>query len=165
MLTFLQKGQKIAVIGSSDTHNPPRVENANGRAVGVPTTNVDMKKLSQTELLAAIKNGRVWISDSPTNYSLEFSAFNGSRINIGEASASLNGKIRLDCTVKNLPVGATVFLISNGQVLQKDKIENAEYIFAKEFSVEKDSYFRPEARNEKGSMLVLTNPIFVSVKK
>lgn len=162
---YLQQGQKITVIGSSDTHSPPLAGDANGRAVGVPTNNVGMKKLSQTELLAAIKNGRVWISDSPTNYSLEFSAFNGSRINIGETGASLDGRIHLDCKAKNFPAGAIVSLISNGQILQKNEIENAEYIFDKSFSVEKDSYFRLEVRDEKGAMLALTNPIYVSVKK
>ena len=157
---LLRQGQKITVIGSSDTHTPPLAGNANGRAVGVPTNNVGMKKLSQTELLAAIKNGRVWISESSANYGLEFSAFNGSRINIGETGASLNGKIRLDCKAKNFPVGATVSLISNGQVLQTDKIERAEYAFSKNFDIEKDAYFRLEIRNEAGAMLALTNPIF-----
>jgi hypothetical protein len=161
----LQKGQKIPVIGSSDTHVPPLAENKNGLAVGIPTNHAGMKSLTQNELLAAIKNGRVWISDAPTNYSLEFSAFNGTRINIGDAGASLNGKIRLDCKAKNFPVGALVSLISNGQVLQTEKIENAEYIFDKSFSVEKDSYFRLEARDAKGSMLALTNPIYVRLKK
>lgn len=162
---LLQNNQKITAIGSSDTHNPPLAENKNGLAVGVPTTRVGMKKLTQTELLKAIKNGRVWISDKPSDYSLEFSAFNGSRLNIGETSVSLNGKIRFDCKAKNFPVGATVSLISNGQVLQKDKIEQTEYAFAKEFNIEKDSYFRLEVRNEKGAMLAFTNPIYVTVKR
>ncbi len=105
------------------------------------------------------------MSESSANYVLEFSAFSNSRIDIGDAGASLNGKIRLDCKTKHFPVGANVSLISNGQILQKDVIENAEYIFDKSFSVEKDSYFRLEARDATGSMLALTNPIFVSVKK
>jgi len=162
---LLQNNQKITAIGSSDTHSPPVAGNKTGRAVGIPTTHVGLKKLTQTELLKAIKNGRVWISDAPTNYNLEFSAFNGSRINIGEPSASLNGKIRFDCKAKNFPLGATVSLISNGQVLQTEKIKQMEYVFAKEFNVEKDSYFRLEIRNETGAMLAFTNPIYVSVKR
>lgn len=162
---LLQNNQKITAIGSSDTHNPPLAENKNGLAVGVPTNHVGMKNLIQAELLAAIKNGRVWMSESSANYVLEFSAFGSSRINIGETSASLNGKIRVDCKAKNFPVGATVSLISNGQVLQADKIENAEYVFSKNFSAEKDSYFRLEVRDAKGAMLAFTNPIYVSVKQ
>ena len=123
-----------------------------------------MKQLAQNDLLAAIKNGRVWISANPTDYSLEFSAFNGSRINIGDLAANLNNKIRFDCRAKNFPVGATVSLISNNQVLLKEKIERAEYVFAKEFSGEKDSYFRLEVRSETGAMLAFTNPIYIQIK-
>ncbi len=162
---FLQRGQRITAIGSSDTHNPPLAENKNGLAVGGPTTRVGMKSLTQTELLAAIKNGRVWTSEGSANYGLEFSAFNNSRINIGETSASLNGKIRFDCKAKNFPVGATFSLISDGQVLQTDKIESAEYVFTKDFSIEKNSYFRLEVRDAKGAMMAFTNPIYISVKQ
>ncbi len=162
---LLQKGQKITAIGSSDTHNPPLAENKNGLAVGVPTNHAGMKSLTQNELLAAIKNGRVWISAAPPNYNLEFSALNGSRVNIGDTSVILNGNIRLDCKAKNFPVGATVSLISDGQVLFSEKTGNAAYIFTKNFSVGKDSYFRLEVRSEKGAMLAFTNPIYVSVKQ
>ncbi len=157
----LQKGEKITAIGSSDTHVAPLTENKNGLAAGVPTNHAGMKSLRQNELLAAIKNGRVWISASSANYGLEFSAFNGSRINIGDAGVSLNGKIRLSFKAKNFPVGGKVSLISDGQILQMKKIENAEYIFTKNFIVEKDMYFRLEIRNEAGAMLALTNPIFL----
>lgn len=161
----LQKGQKITAIGSSDTHNPPLAKNKNGAAVGIPTTRVGMKNLTQDGLLAAIKNGRVWIGESSANYDLEFSAFGSSQINIGETGASLNGRIRLDCKAKNFPVGAAVSLISNGQILQTEKIEQAEYAFSKTFDVEKDAYFRLEIRNETGAMLALTNPIYIQVKR
>lgn len=75
----LQKGLKISVIGSSDTHNPPigNPPPANGRPIGQPTTHAGMKALSQKELLAAIKHGRVWISDESFDYKLSFSAQNG----------------------------------------------------------------------------------------
>ncbi|MBA3692106.1 MAG: PHP domain-containing protein [Acidobacteria bacterium] len=163
--TLLQRGNRITAIGSSDTHSPPLAENKNGLAIGIPTNHVGMKQLAQNDLLAAIKNGRVWISANPTDYSLEFSAFNGSRINIGDLAANLNNKIRFDCRAKNFPVGATVSLISNNQVLLKEKIERAEYVFAKEFSGEKDSYFRLEVRSETGAMLAFTNPIYIQIKK
>ncbi|MGI9035840.1 MAG: hypothetical protein ACR2GD_07345, partial [Pyrinomonadaceae bacterium] len=88
-----------------------------------------------------------------------------SQINIGETGASLNGRIRLDCKAKNFPVGAAVSLISNGQILQTEKIEQAEYAFSKTFDVEKDAYFRLEIRNETGAMLALTNPIYIQVKR
>jgi hypothetical protein len=163
--TLLQKGQRITAIGSSDTHNPPLAENKNGLAVGVPTNHVGLKNLTQNELLAAIKKGRVWISDKPAGYILEFSASSGAkRLNTGDTAQVSDKKIRLDCKAKNFSVGASISLISNNQVLQTDKIENAEYVLAKTFDVEKDSYFRLEVRDSNGTMLAFTNPIFVRKK-
>jgi len=163
---FLQSGQKITAIGSSDTHNPPLAENANGRAVGVPATHVGMKKLTQTEFLAAIKNGRVWISDNPTAYLLDFLAFNSkTRFVIGETFPNLTNSIKLECRAKNFPVGSTVSLISDGKVLLKDDVKNVESMFAKSFDVQKNSYFRLEVRSETGAMLALTNPIYAQIKR
>ena len=160
---ILQKGGRITAVGSSDTHTPPAVSNdfSTNFAVGTPTTRVGLKKLSQTELLAAIKNGRVWISDQPADYDLEFSAFDGKKqFNIGETAQVSDGKIRLQLKAKNFPVGANISLVSNGKILQTDKIENIHYALSKEFDITKDSYFRIEIRNENGAMLALTNPIY-----
>ncbi len=161
---LLQKGQKITAIGSSDTHNPPLAENKNGLGIGTPTNHAGMKSLTQNELLAAIKSGRVWISESTANYNLEFTAAGLTQFNIGDAGAGLNGKIRVECNAKNFPAGSSVSLISNGQILQKEKIEQSDYTFNKIFEVDKDSYYRLEVRDAAGKMLALTNPIFVSDK-
>ena len=162
---LLQQGKRITAIGSSDSHAPPLTEYKNGSPLGTPTTNIGMKNLTQKDLLAAIKAGRVWVSANPANYNLEFSAFNGSRLHIGDIGASLNGAIRLDCRAINFPVGATMSLISDRRVLQTEKIENAEYSFAKGFAVEKDGYFRLEARDANGAMLAFTNPIYIQTKR
>ena len=162
---LLQQGSRITAIGSSDSHAPPVPEYKNGSPLGAPTTNVGMKNLTQKDLLAAIKAGRVWVSASPAAYDLEFSAFNGSRLNIGGTGESLNGAIRLECRAQNFPVGASLSLISNGRILQTEKIERAEYNFAKNFAVEKDAYFRLEARAANGAMLALTNPIYIQTKR
>ena len=163
----LQTNKKIVVVGSSDTHRPPVAESKDGNPIGTPTVHAAMKTLSQTEFLNAVKNGRVWISDAASNnYELEFSAFDGQRrINIGETAASLNNRIRLDVHVKNFPTGAIVTLVSNGQTLQTDKIESAEFQSAKAFAIEKDGYFRLEIRDAKSKMLALTNPIYITAKK
>jgi len=164
---LLQKGFRLTAIGSSDSHSPPTETNgySTNLAIGSPTNYVGMKKLTQNELLTAIKNGRVWVGDAPTNHSLEFSASNGLRINIGDLAASLNNKIRFDCRAKNFPIGATVSLISNNKVLLREKIEQTEYIFAKEFESEKNLYFRLEVRSETGAMLAFTNPIYIQTKQ
>ncbi len=160
----LQQGQKITAIGSSDTHAPPLADVKNGLPIGTPTTRVGMKKLSQNALLEAVKNGRVWIADSPKNYTLEFSASGSSRTGIGETGTSLNGKIRLESKAENFPAGAVFMLISNGQILQTDKFESGEFVFSRLFNVGNDAYYRVEVRDSKGGMLALTNPIFVKKK-
>lgn len=163
---LLQKNFRLTAIGSSDTHSPPLNGNANGRAVGVPTTHVGMKKLTQTELLNAIKNGRVWISDNPTTYNLDFSAFDSkNKFVIGETVSNLTNSIKLDCQAKNFPVGSTVSLISDGKVLLKETVENVQAAFAKNFDVKEKFYFRLEVRNETGAMLAFTNPIYIQSKR
>lgn len=162
---LLRQNKRITAIGSSDTHSAPSSENKNGSPVGVPTNNVGLKNLSQKELLAAIKNGRVWISDKPAAYEFEFAASSaGKRFNIGESAPAANKKIRLDFKARSFPAGASVSLISNGAVVRTGKIENGEYVLNETFTVEKDSYFRVEARGENGAMLAFSNPIFVVLK-
>jgi hypothetical protein len=161
---FLQTGGRITAVGSSDTHSPPAESNnyATNFAVGTPTTHVGLKKLSQPELLAAIKSGRVWISDKPDDYHLEFSIFDGKKqFIIGETAQLSDEKIRLEFKVKNFPEGASISLISNGKILQTDKLESREYALNKTFNIEKDSYFRVEIRGADGAMIALTNPIYI----
>ncbi|MDQ3748959.1 MAG: CehA/McbA family metallohydrolase [Acidobacteriota bacterium] len=162
---LLQQGKRITAIGSSDSHAPPLPEYKNGSPLGTPTTHVGMRKLAQKDLLAAIKAARVWLGANPADYRLEFSAFNGSQIDIGSSGASLNGSIRFNFGAYNFPVGAAVSLISNGKVLLEEEIREKNYASAKEFSVVKDAYFRLEVRSATGAMLALTNPIYIQVKK
>jgi hypothetical protein len=163
---LLRQGKRITAIGSSDSHAPPVPEYKNGLPLGSPTTRVGMKRLTQSDLLAAIKNGRVWISDAPADYDLEFTAAGVSQSNIGASgAASSNGKIRLQFRARNFPIGANVFLISGGDVLQKEKIEKNDNAMVKEFDVAKNSYFRLEVRGANGAMLALTNPIYIQTNK
>jgi hypothetical protein len=163
---LLRQEKRITAIGSSDSHAPPIPGYKNGSPLGSPTTRVGMKRLTQGDLLSAIKTGRVWISDAPADYDLEFFAVGNSQTGIGAVgAASSSGKIRLQYRARNFPIGANVFLISGGNVLHTEKIEKTEYAFAKEFDVEKKSYFRLEVRGANGAMLALTNPIYIQKKR
>ncbi len=161
---LLQQGKRITAIGSSDSHAPPLPEYKNGSPLGTPTTHVGMKNLTQKNLLTAIKAGRVWISANPADYNLEFSALNG-LTDIGGIGASLNGATRLEFYGNNFPVGGSVSLISNGKVLLKEEVKQTEHRFDKEFSVEKNAYFRLEIRDANSKMLALTNPIYIQTKR
>ncbi len=164
---MLQEGKFVTAIGSSDTHSPPSMPNdyKTNLGIGSPTNFVGAKKLSQSEILTAIKSGRVWISDLPKNYQLEFSAVVGKkRLNLGEKSDVLNQQIHLKMNAENFPIGASVLLISNGQIIHNDKITDIKFSFENSVKIEKNSYFRFEIRDSENKMLALTNPIFFSKK-
>ncbi len=165
---LLQKGSRLTVIGSSDSHTPPLGANPpqNARPIGFPTNHVGMKNLTQQDLLEAIRLGRVWIGSLPTNFNLEFSALNQrKRLNIGETAQVSNKTIRLDIKAENFPEGAVMSVISNGQTLFREPIDQSGNTFSKVFDVEKDSYFRLEIRDADRKMLALTNPIYAQVKR
>ena len=165
---FLQDGQKLTAIGSSDSHTPPLGEKplSNALAIGTPTNHVGMKNLTQKDLFEAIRGGRVWISNSANDFNLEFSAFNGvKRLNIGETARVSEKKIRLDVKAENFPANSVVSIISNGQILFDEPIEQTEFSFSREFEIQKDSYFRLEIRASDKKMLALTNPIYAQVKR
>ncbi|MDQ3130682.1 MAG: CehA/McbA family metallohydrolase, partial [Acidobacteriota bacterium] len=165
---FLQNGQKITAIGSSDSHTPPLGEKPppNALAIGTPTNHVGMKNLTQIDLFEAIRGGRVWIGNAANDYNLEFSALNGAKqINIGETTIVSGKKIRFDIKTENFPANSIVSIISNGQILFSEPIKQAESSFAKKIEIKKDSYFRLEIRNADKKMLGLTNPIYVQVKR
>ena len=125
-----------------------------------------MKNLTQKDLFEAIRGGRVWISNSANDFNLEFSAFNGvKRLNIGETARVSEKKIRLDVKAENFPANSVVSIISNGQILFGEPIEQTEFSFSREFEIQKDSYFRLEIRASDKKMLALTNPIYAQVKR
>jgi hypothetical protein len=177
---LLQKGQRIAATGASDSHNPPKEVNshATNLAVGSPANFVGMKRLTQKELLRAIKRGRLWISENPSTYDLNFWASVGNKIvNLGETAfeaISENSRqyVRLNAAAKNFPETATISVISNGKTLLKEiladkkTVKDNQLVYSLPFEINAPkSYFRVEVRSEKGAMLALTNPIFVEIKK
>lgn len=164
---ILQQGKKLAVIGSSDTHQPPIPERTSGNpSLGEPTNHVGMKKLSQTELLSAVKKGRIWMSDLPKNYRLEFSALaNGKRLNLGDTAEITNSETKLSLNAENFPAEAFVLLISNGQIIRNNKISGKKYKFEMPVRIDKNLYFRIEIRDADNKMLVLSNPIYFERKQ
>lgn len=169
---LLQTGKRMTVIGSSDTHRPPALpsEYATNLPIGFPTNHAGMKNLSQSELLSAIRHGRIWISDETKDYELEFSAVgNGTKpVNIGDETTVLNNTIGLNLKAKNFPPASIVRIISNGETVFEEAINGIEYKFAKSLKIAKDAYFRVEIRTGRGAdskMTALTNPIFVKVKR
>ncbi|CAN5399827.1 CehA/McbA family metallohydrolase [soil metagenome] len=153
---LLQKGSRITAIGSSDTHRPI------DSMIGFPTNHIGAKRLTQTDLFAAIKSGRVFISAQP-EFDLNFTS---AKKSIGEEiTDEMGGEIRFQVLANNFPDGAKLLLISGGKTVQ-EILTNGEN-FSREFAVrfEKSGYARLEVRGADGKMLALTNPIFINIKQ
>ena len=160
--TLLQQGKILPVIGSSDSHQPPLpVRKGGNPSLGEPTNHVGMKKLSQSELLSAIKYGRIWMSDLPKNYRLEFTALDGKkRLNLGETGAISNQEVKLILESRNFPADSSVRVISNGKIIHEGKAVANSYKFEMPVEVDSNTYFRVEIRDSTNKMLALTNPIY-----
>ncbi len=156
---MLQTGQQIRAVGSSDSHNPPGEKN--GSPIGTPTNFVGAKQLTQKDILAAVKIGRVWIAENPT-YSLNFTGTSsGSRARIGDTLSVSPGKeAKFNFSGAGFPVGATVALVSRGTTLQKITLDKPDFVSTFVAKPKGGEYFRLEIRDSMKKMLAFTNPIY-----
>lgn len=159
---ILQGGRRITAIASTDSHRPDT-------PIGKPSTHVAAKVLSQTALMTAIRDGHAYLSDGASRFAISFEAElptgkRRSRSIIGdEIQLSRAGKIRFLITTEATPGGATVSLISNGEVIQSFPARTDGKAQVVEIDGREDSYFRIEVRDGKNTMLALTNPIYVKI--
>jgi hypothetical protein len=161
---FLQSGRRMTAIASSDSHrslNP----------IGQPTTHVASKSLSQALLLKAIRQGRVYLTEKAAGPVITFEAElttgkHRARLNIGdEAYLSAPATIRFRISTEAVPAGATVSLISNGRVVRSFSARADNQPEVIEFNCQQDSYFRLEIRNQTKSILALSNPVYVRLRR
>ncbi|MBA3569321.1 MAG: CehA/McbA family metallohydrolase [Pyrinomonadaceae bacterium] len=157
----LQDGRRITAIASSDSHRP-------ANPIGQPATRVGTKDLSQTSLLSAIRQGRVYLTSQPKRPVVTFEATSGkrrSRLGIGdEMRLSGAATIRLFINAETAPADATISLISNGQVVRKFLAKTDVQPQMIEIECQQDSYFRLEVRDGTKAVLALTNPIYVKIR-
>ncbi|MGI9165888.1 MAG: CehA/McbA family metallohydrolase [Pyrinomonadaceae bacterium] len=156
----LQSGRRITAIASSDSHRP-------ANPIGNPTTHVGTKDLSQTSLLSAIRQGRIYLTSEPKRPVVTFEASPNkrhSRFGIGdEMRLSGPAPIRFFINAEAAPADATISLISNGQVVRTFSDRTAAKPQVIEIECQHDSYFRLEVRDNTRALLALTNPIYVKI--
>lgn len=158
---ILRGGRRITAIASSDSHRQDT-------PIGQPSTHVAARELSQTTILEAIRQGRVYLTSEATRPVVSFEAeavsdARSARASIGdEIRLRAHGAIRFLVAVKDSPPDAKVSLISGEGVLRTLDAKNSEPQ-AFEIECERDAYFRLEVRDKAGAMLALTNPIYVKV--
>jgi len=159
---ILQGGRRITAIASSDSHrqNTP---------IGQPTTHVAANALSQTAILNAIRQGRVYLTGEPARPVVSFEAEAGTgkrrlRSAIGdEIRLPAPGTVRFFITTEAAPPDATISLISNGQVIRNLPANSDGQPQVIEIECQKDSYYRLEVRDKTKSVLALANPIYTKV--
>jgi PHP domain/PHP-associated len=158
---ILQSGRHITAIGSSDSH---RAANPIGR----PTTHVAAKVPTQRALLDAILKGRVYLSTEVAQPALGFEAETMGRKTrwmVGdEIHLTTPTTIRFLVRATSIP-GATISLVSNGQVLRSLSTTSDGQPQVIEIECRSDSYYRLEVRDAKKAMLALTNPIYLKVSR
>jgi hypothetical protein len=159
---ILQSGRHFAAIGSSDSHRP-------ANPIGQPTTHVAARIKSQTTLLNAIRQGRVYLTSKVAEPVLTYEAEIGAkktRWMIGdEIHLTTPAMIRFVITTRAVPPGATFSLVSNGQVLRSLSATRDGSPQVIEIECRSDSYYRVEVRDAARVMLALTNPIYVKIRK
>jgi len=156
---ILQSGRHLTAIGSSDSHRA-------ANPIGQPTTHVAAKVASQAALLSAIRKGRAYLTREVAMPVLNFEARTTGRKTrwmVGdEINLSTPTTIRFLISTSSIP-GATISLVSNGQVLRNFSTTNDGQPQVIEIECRSDSYYRLEVRDAAKAMLALTNPIYVKI--
>ena len=159
---ILQSGRRITAMASSDSHKPDA-------PIGKPASHVAANYLSQPELLKAIRQGHVYLTDGSARVELSFEAqwTRGSRRSLAvigdEIRLPAPGTVRLILAIPVAPPDATVSLVSNGAVVQSFPAKTVGSPKLIEVDCQRDTYFRLEIRDATKSMLALTNPIYIKV--
>jgi hypothetical protein len=158
---ILQTGRHITAIGSSDSH---RAVNPIGR----PTTHVAARVESQRVLLDAIRQGRVYLTREVARPVLGFEAETMGKRPIrwmvgDEFHLRTPETIRFRVSAQSAPSGATITLVSNGQVLRSLPTTADGRAQVIDVECRGNSYYRLEVRDGAKTMLALTNPIYIKI--
>jgi hypothetical protein len=159
---LLQKGRRITAIASSDSH---RAESPLGQAA----THVAIRgSLSQQNVLESIREGRAYLTSKPAGPIVTFEARNSRSPvvhPIGDVVRVSNDQlIKFRIGVRTLPAPAAISLISDGKVMQRLRSNADGSSQDVELKVTRNTYFRIEVRDESGTMLALTNPIYFQLQ-
>jgi hypothetical protein len=164
---ILQSGRHLTAMASSDSHRSP--PSPTGQPIGQPTTHVAAATLTQAALLDAIRQGHVYLTGVAAQPVITFEAEavtgkSRSRSIIGdEIRLAKPSTVRFFINAEGAPSDATISLISNGQVMRQLTSTLSGRPQTVAIECQGDSYFRLEVRDKTGTMLALTNPIYVKV--
>ena len=163
----LNQGYRITGIGGSDDHHAA-TEPENGDAVGVPTTVVYARELSESSILQGIKAGHVYLKlKGPEGADVFFTATHREQNAIvGDNLHATEGE-QIHFAVQVVGgQGNTVEIVHNGlpeRLLADPDVHDPAEI--KVFDVTADGgrhWYRINLRAPDGTLLALTNPIYLN---
>jgi hypothetical protein len=160
---LLQQGRRISAVASSDSHRP-------SNPIGQPATHVAIDGVpSMAAVLKSIRSGHTYLTGEANVplISFEDHGMHEREVKgIGEIIRMTDTHhLRFRLVISNLSQAATVSLISDGKVVRKLNAETDGKPQFVEVDADHSTYFRLEVRDQKGTMLALTNPIYVETKR
>ncbi|KAF3481877.1 PHP domain protein [Arthroderma uncinatum] len=154
--SMLVQGSKKFAIGGSDYHKSPS-------AIGTPTTIVRAQSLSTAHIVDSLRNNRAYLVRDP-KIDIQFTIVDhhsgtthiGDRVNGDKSQSPLSAVVG----VHGLPEGSVAVIISDKGPLEHMAIPQQDSTLRLKFS-RKYAFVRVEIQDSKGSMLALTNPIWI----
>jgi hypothetical protein len=170
---LLQQGRRIVAVGGSDTHSIPPARPMHRHGLGEPSTWVYAPgPLTEEAVLAAVRQGHVFISQDPAGPQLYLTAdadgdghhekMMGDAI---EAAERRRPAFRVRC------LGAAdrkLWLVSDGMILDIVRVDADDFAHGFSLDISGRAYLRAELRGYRGRpergevVLAMTNPIYLS---
>jgi hypothetical protein len=169
--TLWNEGYQVTGIGGSDSHLLPEESYGDGNPpslIGDPATYVYADRLSAAAILAAVREGHVYVSRAPV---LDICVtVDGISYPLGSdlteaVNISPDGNVYCSLTVTNCPEGI-LRVIENGEVVSQLLVSDAARTFAFTSPWKESEYVwrRYEIRANNGNLLAFTNPVFYGAK-
>ena len=162
----LNEGLQITAIGGSDNHDAT-LDPAKAPAIGVPTTVVRAPELSQPAILAAIRQGHVFLDIAGTrDRLLEVRAqANGVTAQMGDAlSAPAGTKVAVEVRIVGAP-GSSISLAGDAArlaALSGGTVGAADQTVSFELTADgAPRWLRVDVRGADGKLILLGNPIYL----
>ena len=155
--TLLREGRRITAVGESDWHRGPL-------PVGMPSVRVWARELSTPTILDAVRSGHVIVMANGTLRPPEVAVTAaGASVAIGdEVSMRAAEPVRVRVTLPEAGYdGARVDLVWRGEVVDTAKPSGGEALFERFPTA--SGYLRVHVASADGTLLAVTNPVFVKV--
>jgi hypothetical protein len=152
---LLRAGRALVAAGGSDAHRA-------GDLLGHPQVVVRAERLAQAEVVAAIRAGRCWLATS-SEVSLEFVVAAGGRVaGIGERLPGGDGEpARARLRVAGAPAAVATFHSQDGTAHGAALGPDGAGTVAWEARLGSTPWLRAEVRRPDGTLVALTNPIWL----